>query len=133
MKFAKGTSGNPAGRPSGRPDKRQLLRHQIAGHAPELIELAVKQAKAGDSAALGLLLARCVAPLRPAGEPVQFEMAPEANLADQARAVLAAIADGKLDPHTGRALVDAIAAVGRVVELDEIERRLAALETGSTT
>jgi hypothetical protein len=129
-KFRPGVSGNVKGRPRGVPDRRAPLRELIAKQAPELIRLAVDAAKAGDTTALGLLLARCVAPLRPASDPISFDMAPGASLADQARSILAAIADGRIDPHTGRALVDAVAAVGRVVELDEIERRLTALESG---
>jgi hypothetical protein len=129
-RWQKGESGNPTGRKPGSPDRRSQLRALIQAEAPELIAMAVKLAKAGDATALSLLLARCVAPLRPASDPISFDMAPGASLADQARSILAAIADGRIDPHTGRALVDAVAAVGRVVELDEIERRLTALESG---
>jgi hypothetical protein len=127
-KFQPGKSGNAQGRPRGVPDRRAPLRELIAKQAPELIAVALAQAKAGDTTALGLLLARCVPPLRPASDPISFAMPAGASLADQARAILAGIASGDIDPHTGRALVDAVAAVGRVVELDEIEKRLTALE-----
>jgi len=129
-RWQKGESGNPAGRTPGSPDRRSQLRALIDAEAPALVRLAVAQALAGDSQALGLLLARCVAPLRPESGRVAFDFPAGASLADQARAVLAAIAAGRVDPHTGRAMVDAVAATARVIEADEIERRLTALEQG---
>jgi len=126
--FKPGQSGNPKGRPPGRPDRRSQLRALIDAEAPELIQLALVAARAGDTTALSLLLARCVAPLRPESGRVAFDFPAGASLADQARSILAAIGTGMLDPHAGKALVDAIAAVGRVIELDELERRVAALE-----
>jgi len=54
-----------------------------------------------------------------------------ASLSDQARAVLAAIAAGNVDPHTGRALLAAVAEVGKIIEVDELTRRIEALEKGT--
>lgn len=133
MAFQPGRSGNPKGRRPGIQDRRSVLRELIAKQAPELIQLAVNAARAGDTGALGLLLARCIPPLRPTGDTVQFELPAGASPAAQARAVLAAIAAGKLDPHNGRALLDAIAATLRIVEADEFERRIAALERGAAS
>lgn len=126
-----GESGNPTGRRPGSPDRRSHLRSLIRAQAPELIQLAVAAAKAGEMTALGLLLARCVPPLRPASDLVTIDLPPGASLADQARAVLAAIAGGRLDPMTGRSLIDAIAGAARVIETDELLRRIEALEGGS--
>lgn len=128
MAFQPGRSGNPKGRRPGIKDRRSALRDLIAKQAPELIQLAVNAARAGDTGALGLLLARCIPPLRPTGDPVHFELPAGASPSDQARAVLAAIAAGELDPHNGRALLDAVATVVRIVEADEFERRIASLE-----
>lgn len=132
MAFQPGRTGNPKGRPRGVPDKRGALRAMIVQQAPELIQLAVDAAKAGDTAALSLLLARSVPPFRPVSDPVTFDMPAGASLADQARSILAAIAAGQIDPHTGKALVDAVAAVANVTALDEIERRLSVLEAGES-
>jgi hypothetical protein len=131
-RWAKGESGNQAGRPPGTPDKRSQLRALISAEAPELVATAVRLAKDGDVAALNLLLARCISPLRPTSDPITFELPRGASLADQARSILAGIAAGQIDPITGKALVDAVAAVANVTALDEIERRLAALETGES-
>lgn len=131
--FRKGVSGNPAGRRPGVPDRRRELRELIRPHVPELIEQARALAKAGDAAAIRLLLDRALPPLKPTSEAVAFDLPADASLADQARAILAAIAAGKLDPVTGRALVDALASVGRLVEVEELTRRIEALEEGNAT
>jgi len=127
-RFRKGESGNPKGRPAGLPDRRRELRDLIRPHVPELVEQARALAAAGDAAAIRLLLDRALPPLKPAAEPVAFTMPADASLADQARAVVAAVAAGKLDPITGRNLVDALASVGRLVEVEELLRRIEALE-----
>lgn len=127
-KFKPGRSGNPAGRPKGTKDRRTELRELIKPHAPDLIAKALALANEGDTAALKLLLERAVPPYRPTGEAVAFPMPKQGSLADSGRAVMKAIADGKLPPDMGRQLIDALAALGRIVELDELDKRLSALE-----
>ncbi len=127
-KFKPGRSGNPAGRPKGTKDRRTELRALIKPHAPDLIAKALALANEGDVAALKLLLERAVPPYRPIGEAVTFPMPKQGSLADTGRAVMRAIASGTLPPDTGRQLIDALAALGRVVEIEELERRIAALE-----
>lgn len=130
-KFRPGQSGNLGGRPPGRRDRRAQLRELIDAEAAELVAVAVRAAKGGDLGALALLLSRAIAPLRPVADPVQFDMPAGASLADQARAVLAAVASGRLDPMTARSLIDAIAGAARVIETDELLRRIEALEGGT--
>ena len=127
-RFKPGQSGNPKGRPKGTKDSRTELRALIAPHAPALIRKALELAKGGDVQALRLLLERAVPPIKAAGEPVTFELPECDGLADTGRAVMRAIASGTLPPDTGRQLIDALAALGRVVEIEELERRIAALE-----
>jgi hypothetical protein len=50
------------------------------------------------------------------------------SLADQGSAVLTALADGKLAPSEAGSVMGAIAAQARVVEVDELEKRVKALE-----
>lgn len=130
-KFRPGQSGNLGGRPPGRRDRRAQLRELIDAEAAELVAVAVRAAKGGDLGAVALLLSRCISPLRPVADPVQFDMPAGASLADQARAVLAGIAAGKVDPMTGRSLIDALAGAARVIETDELLRRIEALEGGA--
>lgn len=127
-KFTPGQSGNRAGRPKGKADRRTALRELIAPHAPHLIKKAIALAKAGDTKALKLLLERAVPPIRAVGETVTFDLPEDGSLADAGRATMRAIASGALSPDVGRQLIDALAALGRVVELDEMDKRLRALE-----
>lgn len=123
-----GESGNPRGRPVGVSDRRNALREKIEAAGDELVELAIAAARAGDTAALSLLLARAISPLRAASETVNFTIPEKASTADTGRAVMTAIADGHLSPDVGKQLLDGLAGLAKLIELDEIERRLAKLE-----
>lgn len=127
-RWKRGESGNPAGRPPGLPDRRRELRELIRPHVPELVEKALAMAKAGDAAALRLLLDRALPPLKPTAEPVAFALDPAAPLPEQGAAVLQGVAAGTVPPDVGRSLLEALAAQGRLVELHELARRVAALE-----
>ncbi len=129
--FRPGQSGNLKGRPKGSRDRRAQLRELIESEAAELVAVAVRAAKEGDLTAVALLLSRCISPLRPVAHAVQFDIPAGASLADQARAVLVAVASGRVDPMTGRSLIDAIAGAARVIETDELLRRIETLEGGT--
>lgn len=132
--FKPGQSGNPRGRPPGRPDKRTILRELVRPHAPELVEKALELARAGDAAAIRLLLDRAIPPLKPAAEAVTFPMPADAsNLAAVGRAVVAAIAEARLPPDVGRSLLDSLAALAGLVEHEDVLRRLEALEAATKT
>lgn len=121
-----GQSGNPKGRPKGS-GKVAALRAAIAEQLPEVMRAVLAQALAGDTQAARLLLDRTIAPLKPT-EQAQPLSLPDADLTTQGRAVLAAVAAGELAPGQGAALLASIGHLARVAELDDIERRLSALE-----
>jgi len=121
-----GTSGNPRGRPKGSGIAGKL-RAAIAKSAPEIVVTLIEQAKAGDTAAAKLLLERCCAAFKPGDELVSITL-PEGSLSEKGRAVLAAVAAGELAPTQASALLTGIAALGRTIELDEMLRRVEALE-----
>jgi hypothetical protein len=123
-----GQSGNVKGRPKGIRDRRHHLRDLIEPHGRELVEKTLELARAGDVAALRLLLERAVPVLRPAGEPVQFDLPADADLPTAARAVVEACAAGKLAPNVARELIGALADLGKLIELHELEQRIRALE-----
>lgn len=126
-RFKPGESGNPAGRPKGLVDRRQALRRLIEPHARELIDKTLELARAGDVAALRLLLERAVPPLRPVGEPVKFNL-PAGDLPTAARAVLQAAADGELSPGQAREFLAALGDLGKLIELHDLEQRITRLE-----
>ena len=121
-----GQSGNPKGRPKGSGDVAQI-RSAIAARVPDLLEAMMQRALDGDVGAARLLLERTVAPLR-ATDMAQPINLPNGTLTDQGRAVMAAVSSGELAASQGAALVGAIGALARVVELDELAARVAQLE-----
>ncbi|WP_254063266.1 DUF5681 domain-containing protein [Rhodanobacter sp. L36] len=122
-----GQSGNPAGRQSGTVNAATRLRKliDVEGVVNKLQELAL----AGDVHAARTLLERALPVYRASAEPLDVPALNDAvELTDKAHAVLAAVADGRIPPDLGAQLVAAIGTVARVVEVDELARRVAALE-----
>ena len=126
-RFQKGVSGNPAGKPRGARDKRTELRALLAPHAERLVKKAVKLALGGDTTALRICIDRLLAPVKAKDEAVKVGKA-TGTLAEQGRAVLKAMAAGRITPEQASVIMGAVAAQARIVEVDELERRIAALE-----
>lgn len=124
--WQKGQSGNPGGRSPGTGEVARL-RAQIAEHLPEIIEKQVELAKGGDSQAARLLLERVIPPMRPVEGAAPIDMV-EGSLTEQGRAVFAALASGALAPTQGAAVITALGGLAKIMETDELARRVAALE-----
>lgn len=125
-----GKSANPAGRPKGIPNPQAVLRKMI--DAEGIVAKLQEAALAGDVQAARTLLERALPVYRASAEPVQLPGLNDAlALTDKAHAVLAAVADGSIPPDLGAQLVTAIGTVARVAEVDELTRRIAALEEKS--
>jgi hypothetical protein len=127
MKYQKGESGNPAGRPKGIPDKRSALRTLLEPHAEELVQKVVDLAKQGDTAALRICIDRLIPAVKAKDTPVEIGDL-DGSLADQGRTVLDALSTGTITPDEANALMQAVAAQARIVEVDELEKRVAELE-----
>ncbi|NLD01307.1 MAG: hypothetical protein GX673_11100 [Gammaproteobacteria bacterium] len=125
--FAAGQSGNPAGRPKGALGKVTRWREALEPHGDELFKVAVEHALDGDMTALKLCLERISPPVKAASDPVEFALH-GSTLAEKAESVLEAIAAGIIDVPSGRQLIGAIADLGKILEITELEKRLAQLE-----
>jgi len=127
VKWQSGQSGNPGGRKpgSGKIDK---LRAALGKELPEVLEALVAQAKAGDTGAIKLILERTVPALRPVDAATPLNLPPEAGLAEQGRAVLAALAAGQLPVNQATGILQSLGSLAKLKELEELERRIAALE-----
>lgn len=125
-KWKPGQSGNPSGR---RPGTSVItkLRTSIAQHVPEIVDQLVQAAKGGDVQAARLLLERVLPPVKATEQPQPIAL-PDGTLTEQGRAVLAAVSAGELAPSQGAQLLAAIGTLGKVAEVDELERRIKALE-----
>ncbi|MBF0583719.1 MAG: hypothetical protein HQL80_05725 [Magnetococcales bacterium] len=125
-KFQPGVSGNPKGRPRGN-SVRTSLRAMLEDQGTALVEQAVTLALEGDSVALRLCLERILPAVRPVEQSAPFTL-PDGTLTEQGKAVLVAMADGLLSPGQGAQLLSAISTLARVVEVDDLTRRIGILE-----
>jgi hypothetical protein len=74
-----------------------------------------------------MCLDRLVPPLRATDQPVIVE-GMNGSLTDQGRVILAAMGKGELAPDLAVTLIQAIGALAGVVKVDDLEKRLAAIE-----
>lgn len=123
-----GQSGNPSGRPPGTGEVARL-RQAISEHVPAIIDKLVQQALEGDPQAARLLLERVLPPVRPTEPPVTLDLPAGGALADHGRVILQAAGEGALGPQQAAQLLAALGGLARVVEIDELVRRVEALES----
>ncbi|HEX2528690.1 MAG TPA: DUF5681 domain-containing protein [Geminicoccus sp.] len=129
-RFRKGRSGNPRGRPKGSRNRVSLALDAIAEQEAEaVLRAAIRDAQAGDTAAQRAILDR-IWPVRK-GRPVRLDLPAIHSAQDVAQGmtqVIAAMAAGQLSPDEAQAVVAVLERRQRVVELVELEARIAALE-----
>ncbi|CAN7428786.1 DUF5681 domain-containing protein [Caballeronia sp. LjRoot34] len=124
-RFLPGQSGNPGGKPLSAKRLREVLELDIDLYAAKLKELAL----AGEPTALKLVIERlCPAP-KPGRDAVQIPTLYHAEtFTDKANALLDAVARGDLSPEDGATLLTSLSGAVRTTELDDLIRRLDALE-----
>ena len=131
MTWRKGQSGNPKGRPPGSGEVARL-RAAIAEHVPTIITRLVERATMeGDTQAARLLLERVLPPVKAAALAEPLPVPATGSLAERAEAVLAAMAAGQASPDAAEAALAGLVAVARLRTIDDLERRIAALEERS--
>ena len=109
-------------------------RAMLEPFAEALIQQVVDLAKDGDMAALKLCFDRLCAPLRPTDRLIAIEgMADAKELSDKGELVLATVASGDITPSEAQHLMTAISSQARIIEVDELERRVAELEQSNGT
>lgn len=121
--FAKGVSGNPGGRPKTAIELRNLL----ADGAEAAAEAILKKARKGDMQACRIILDRIVPPTRPTLPLTPFYL-DDTNPQALARSVMQAIAAGTLSADQGKVILDGLASMMKVIEITELEQRIAQLE-----
>ena len=127
-KFKPGQSGNPRGRPPGR-STAQGLRERLAERAGEVLAVVLDAALSGDLMAARLVLERVVPALRPQASPVELPaLAAAGTLTERAGAILAAAGAGEIGPDVAAHLLAALGGVARITEVEELRRRIEALE-----
>ena len=127
MKFKPGESGNPQGKPKGAKDKRTGLRALLEPHARELVQKVVSMALEGDTTALRICIDRLIAPIKGLDMPITIGPL-EGSMVDQGKSILAALSDARISPDQAATLMQTIAAQARIIEVDDLEKRISNLE-----
>ena len=125
--FVKGQSGNPNGRPKGSRNRDTRFRREMELAGPAVIGVVLSAAMRGDVQACRLIVERLVPPVRAEVSTVKFHI-PDGDLSMKANAILDAVAAGRVAPDTAKVLIDTLAGVARIIEITQLEERLAALE-----
>jgi hypothetical protein len=127
--FSPGVSGNPKGRPKGSRNKTTLIAEALrSGEAEALTRKIVERAMHGDAVALRICLDRLLPRRR--DRCVEFEL-PElaaGDVAEAARAVLAACAAGTLSPREATDVMGLVATHVRALEVSELRAKRTELE-----
>ncbi len=125
-RFKQGVSGNPKGRPPMMPAE---MRIRLIEASPAIIDKIIESAESGDMTAARLVMER-LAPVRKASsEPVVIDGLEAAeSLSDKAKYILNSVSRGECPADIGTTLIQSISAVAKIIEIDELERRISVLE-----
>ncbi len=93
---------------------------------PDVLESVFQKAVAGDMTAAKILLDRSLPAKRPEQERVQIPI--KENTALNAREVLRSVFDGEVSPDVGASLLASITGVLKAIEVEELAKRIEALE-----
>ena len=126
MQFTKGVSGNPTGRPKGIKDKRHRYSEAIDSMIPQVLDSVFQRAIAGDMTAAKMLLDRTLPNKRPEQDRVEIEHS--GNIPSDAQNVLRSVLDGEVSPDVGASLLSAMTSVLKAIEVEELAKRIEALE-----
>lgn len=125
-RFKPGVSGNPNGRPRNTGPLGEI-RKAIGDEIPAIVAKLVEQAKAGDVQSARVLIERAIPAIKPVEHTESIDLAGN-TLTEQGRSAIAALASGQLAPTQAAQLMTALAGLAKLIETDELERRIAALE-----
>ena len=130
-RFADGNKASP-GRPPGRGAVAEM-RETLATDLHKIIDTLKAQALAGDAQAIRIILDRVLPSLRPVELPAVLALPVDATLAQHARAVVQAAADGEIAPGQAAQIVAALGGVVKIIETTELVARIEALEARNST
>lgn len=125
-KYQTGQSGNPNGRPKGSLNKATKLRKDIEKHIPEVLNKLIEQAKDGDTQSIKLLLERVIPPLKSIDMTVSIPLGND--LSESAETVLKAVGAGQITTGQAAQLIQVVSGQARITEIDELVKRIEALE-----
>ena len=124
-KFEKGQSGNPKGRTPAHITATKV-RKGLADDLPDILNKLIELAKGGDVQAIKLVLERVCPALKPQAVPINLPFVD--SLAGQGNEIIRATMQGKIPPDIGSQLITALANQAKVIEIDELTKRIELLE-----
>jgi len=125
QKFKPGVSGNPKGRTAGKTPGAKL-RKAIEGKADDILQAVINAAIDGDMQACKMLLDRITPSLKPQAMAISLPV--KITLAEQGSEIIKATMAGQIPPDIGGQLITALANQSKIVEIDDLTRRLEVLE-----
>ena len=125
--FKPGQSGNPKGRVKGKPLLVTELRAAIEAKSDEIFQAVINAAINGDMAAAKILIDKICPSLKPEAMPINLVF--QESLALQGNEIIKAIMGGILAPDIGSALIAALSNQAKIVEIDDLTKRIEALES----
>lgn len=126
MAFKKGTSGNPAGRKPGTTAGAKI-RAAIEQHSEAILTTVIRAATNGDMQAARMLLDRITPPLKAVQQPIAVKLSGN-TLTERARSILDAVTRGDMTADDAKDLIGALAAIAKISEVDDLMKRVQALE-----
>ena len=125
--FKPGKSGNPNGRPKGSKDRRTKYRELFENESEDLIKKVIELAKDGDTTCLKMCIDRIVSPYRAKDQKVVLDDI-SGTLTEKGEKIITAMGQGDIAPSDASAMLAALASQARILEIDELEKRVSALE-----
>jgi hypothetical protein len=108
------------------------MRQRLVDASPEIIDRIIASAKNGDMAACRLVLERLAPVSKASAAPVHIDgLEASETLSEKASCILNSIARGECPADVGATLIQSIGAVAKIIEIDELDRRISALEAAS--
>jgi hypothetical protein len=127
MTFKTGTSGNPDGRPKGSGCRQKLFNEFITPRKEALVNKAIELALAGNDQMLRLLLERLLPP-KPDREPIESIGILKGSLTKKGNKILSLMSNGEISLSEGNALMQAVSSQIKLLETDDIIKRIEQLE-----
>lgn len=128
MTWVKGQSGNAAGKPVGTISRTVKLRNMIADRIPDVINTMIEAAVSGDVQAARVLIERVLPAVKSESLPVNLDLPEKANLTTIGESIIQSVTQGSISVEAGAQLMSAITGQAKLIEITELEARIAKLE-----